>query len=883
MAYIKSLISLCIAFLFLSFNAFSSHLIGADITYKCTTTPGVFEVTLVVFRDCAGIAICTGGNCSSPCTTGTGDLPDIIFESAQAGCSFAPVPIRLNLVNVRDVAHPAPQCPNTKNQCTNRGCATPGVYAPSAERYEFKGTINLGSSSGLPANCCNVRLSWSVCCRNPLNNAQSGNFYTDAIINRCLVVSPCNSSPVFTNDPKLNICGGENFIFNNGAHDPDGDSLSYSFSPALQAFGIPLTYNAPYSPNRPMPWTGAPDASFPAGISCNPKTGDIMFTPTNSSDVDWTGAMAIEVKQWETINGIPTIIGITRRDIQLTLLGAFKCPPNNVPNLKILSSNTNNLDKSMVNWEVYAGQQLCFTIIAKDTDFRLPTLSDTTFLSWNNQLAAYGATFLPTYDTTKRRMPAPPLGNGMGPREDSYQFCWTPDSLMARPHPYFFSVKANDLRCTIAGNVSQGFLVKVYQAPNVSISKTKKTCNTYELGYMVQSPNAIPILPTWEIAKEPFDYTFANGKDSLSYHVSNPNFSFTKPGKYLLKLTLRTASLVNMKTMYDTITVDTILRPIPPTVSAMPTNLACPTGNNGKISMTVVTQQGPLLFSLNNTSYRASQLFDSLPASNYTVYIKDTANCVYTRYASLSAPLPIKSIVYTSSATCYGRNDGRIEVIITRGRSPFTFSIDSIRYQSNNFFDSLLAGNYRIYVKDSASCVTVFDTLASIYEPSKIAVRAITGSSSVALGSTHTYLITPQPDYSTLWGTHFGAMLSSNVNKSAITIKWDTAGTGMVYAVVYSDTTCGDTASLSINIGPNSLNEIAKQWGLAMHPNPTRDVVNITVKQLPENASIRITDIHGRILLSVPLQYQQQIDMNPWPQGTYFINIGEWNGKLMKW
>ncbi|MES2560548.1 MAG: hypothetical protein V4590_12460, partial [Bacteroidota bacterium] len=297
----------------------ASHVVGSDITYKCTSTPGVFEITLVFYRACDGIALNQSANftgclsCSTACTT------SLQLFGADPSCSSTNFgTVTLSLDNVRDV-NPNPDCPNAKNTCNNLGCYTgdPGSYTPAVERYEFKGFANIGPTSGIPASCCNVRFSFNVNARNGTINTGSANqnFYMDAVVNRCLSVAPCNSSPTLENDPFAVMCGGENYIFNNGAVDPDLDSLSYSFAPALIGFNTSATYNPPFAFDRPMPWSGAATAEFPGGIRCDPLTGDISFTPGNAGGQNFTGVMAIEVKQWKTIGGVPTVIGVTRRDI----------------------------------------------------------------------------------------------------------------------------------------------------------------------------------------------------------------------------------------------------------------------------------------------------------------------------------------------------------------------------------------------------------------------------------------------------------------------------------------------------------------------------------------------------------------------------------------
>jgi hypothetical protein len=547
-------------------NANASHVVGSDITYKCTSTPGVFEVTLVFYRDCNGITLsqsagfggCDG--CNLPCSTTT----SVVLGGADPSCAASVFStVTLNLVSVRDV-NINPECPDSKNICNNLGCYTgpQGTLTPGIERYEFKGLINIGPTSGIPASCCNVRISFSVNARNgTINTGSAGqNFYMDAIINRCLSVSPCNSSPTLDNDPFAVMCGGENYVFNNGAIDPDLDSLSFSFVPALQGFGSSVTYNAPWSPTTPMPWTGSAGGQFPAGIHCDPLTGDIMFTPQNASGNDFTGVMAIEVKQWKTINGVPTVIGVTRRDIQMVVLA--NCTPNNVPKFATEPSASTSANVPKFQWEVCAGEQLCFTIIAKDTDFLPPLISDTTYLRWNQALAPLGATFVPTYIPTDRKKPAP-LG---GPREDKYQFCWTPTDAMGSDNPYYFTVTAKDSRCPRPGSITRAFSIKVKPRANVSIVKNDLKCGKWQVTYTNNNANNKypPTSTIWQISKVPGDYSMSQNPYIFTSQTT-PVLNFTEGGKYLVMLQAFSPGPAGgdpcMRVFYDTIKVDTLVKP----------------------------------------------------------------------------------------------------------------------------------------------------------------------------------------------------------------------------------------------------------------------------------------------------------------------------------
>jgi len=406
-------------------------MVGSDISYSCTNTPGIWHIKLAIYRDCSGIPLgtCTGA-CGSTCSY------TINWASTDSGYNYSGS-FAVNLTSVSDI-NPNPSCPTAKSICTNMGCEIAGAFTPGVEKYVFEGDVDLGASV-LPSTCCNVRIYYSECCRNGIitTGAAGQNFYIEALINRCSAANnPCNSSPEFSNDPFVILCGGQAFVYNNGAIDPDHDSITYAFAPALTGPGSSVTYNPPYSFDAPMPYGSPKNGPFPLGIRCDAHSGDIMFTPSYGSSSSFIGVMAVEIKQWRTINGVITNIGTTRRDVQMWLIS---CPPNHPPTIM---TNPSNGIQPILSWQVCAGQQLCFNVIGKDTDFlpyNSPPISDTTYVSWNAALASKGATFLPTYNTNTR------VTNG--PREDTYQFCWTPSDADVSSIPYYFTATTRDSHC----------------------------------------------------------------------------------------------------------------------------------------------------------------------------------------------------------------------------------------------------------------------------------------------------------------------------------------------------------------------------------------------------------------------------------------------------
>jgi hypothetical protein len=615
------------------------------------------------------------------------------IKGVDASCSAQTFgTITLNLVSVRD-ANLRPQCPAAKNNCTNMGCVTSGTYTPGVERYEFKGTANIGPTSGIPASCCNVRFAYSVASRSN-NNTGSGNqiFYIDATINRCLSVSPCNSSPEFKNDPIGTICGNENIIYNQGAFDADDDSLSFSFVPALQDFGSPVTYTAPFAYNKPMPWVGNATDLFPAGIHCDSTNGDIMFTSFSGGGL-FTGVVAVEAKQLKKVNGVYQVIGTTRRDIQMVVRG--DCTPNNPPQIRTTPYDT-DFRTPKTNWEVCGGNQLCFTITAKDTDAFPAAGRDSTFLSWDSTLEPYGATFQPTYNAATR--------STNGPANDSYEFCWTPSTSMARNAPYIFTVGAMDSKCPNPGKIRRAFSVKVTKQADISIVKTNQQCGRWKIGY-IKNDSQVFASTYIQISKQPSDYQFNAGAISYTNTQSTPDIYFKQPGKYLIKVTVLVGSC--SKAFYDTLTIDPLL-----SVSTKDTTV-CP-GAAVNLSATVANSSGTVQYNWFNTisdsltaplNPNAAQPGLSVTASGYrwyTIQAKDQTGCAVYDSALVSS-LTISQVI-VSNQTCPGAINGSVQLLVKGGTKPYRFSQDSVLFDTASSYTNLQPGVYKIHVTDSNKC-----------------------------------------------------------------------------------------------------------------------------------------------------------------------------------
>ena len=497
----------------------ASHVAGADISYQCTGTAGVYNITLKVYRDCSEAQLCA--NCPTALSPNCSMSLNIVGAAgACLGTNYGSQSILVvTSVSGFDIIQ---LCTGSKTICNNCGSRTPGSYTPGIELYTFSGLINLNA---LPASCCMVSVGWGSCCRNTsittLTNPGSVNFFTEAIINRC--ATPCNSAPTFSTDPVVVICSRQDFSYNLGAIDPDGDSLSYGFGASLIASGIAAAFASPFSLNYPFPFLGAPiqiPYNLPMGIHLDPVKGDIRFWPPYS----FIACLVIEVKQWKTISGVPTLVGITRRDLQLY---STNCAVNYSPVLRTYdASATLTSPQPNYAYSVCAGQQLCFNVSAWDN----AGSSDTTDISWNapTNLTSNGATFVKAYNESTR--------STLGPRLDSMRFCWTPPASMAQNLPYYFVVNAKDRAFPLPAHTALSFSILVKRIPLATITKINKGCGTYDFGYSIYNGVAVNNSNTqFQVETAPHSNNY------ITYNGSTvSNHRFTHGGYHKIKLHLTT-------------------------------------------------------------------------------------------------------------------------------------------------------------------------------------------------------------------------------------------------------------------------------------------------------------------------------------------------------
>ena len=524
-----------------AFGAKADHIMGSDITYRCSkTNDSVFTIIINFYRDCRGCYVLgqspkcgTSENCASSSTVPTALALTCSSSSANLGT------VTMTRTTIVDITK------TCKKEISK--CAQPcnGSYPYGIEKHTFEGSIDLRTA--MKNGCCIFRVSTgNICCRSVnITTGPSGGFYTYLEIDACK--KPCNTSPQLTNDPVAILCCNQPYFFNNGAVDTvNYDSLSYSLVNAYSGQGTVSNYTGGYSgkfpikPYFPTGWTDLsksnPNADPPIGIFMDPETGDLIFTPTECGQ---EAIVVMQIDEWrKNSKGVYEHVGLTRRDMHFIVQ---TCPANNPPKI------TNKVFK----YSVCAGTQICFDITTEDKPFVPPPPAktpapDTVNLTWNRGIP--GATF-----TIKNQKAREKVGT----------FCWTPKKNQASDLPYTFTATAIDDACPKNALTTRSFSIIVKP-----IAETKRILDTLICGkYTVESQLfggfKLPASYFWEVSdsiNQPLNknYYFFKSNNGTKSNKSKDTIQFRKGGKYIIHHQIN--NIVNCPSDYfDTLVVPPLL------------------------------------------------------------------------------------------------------------------------------------------------------------------------------------------------------------------------------------------------------------------------------------------------------------------------------------
>ena len=434
----------------------ASHNAGGALTYTHLSGNN-YRFHAIYYRDCQGIPAPGSMN--------------LVISSVSCNVNqiytMIPLPgtgIEINL-----------PCMGVSTDCT-------GGTAPGMQKWEYEVDV------ALPGQCPDWLFYFTDCCRNvaitTAQNPGSETLYVEAHLNN---YNGENSSPQFTNDPLIFACMNQDFHYNNGMFDADGDSLVYNLICARSAPNTCVFYYPPHSAQQPF--LSAPP------ITLDYFTGDYFMHPTAQE----VGLVVYEVSDYR--NG--ELMGSVMRDVMMYTIPCSNQNP--------AATHMNGTAQQIAY--VFPNDTICFDIFSDDTD-----VLDSLTMTWNQVIPA--ATF-----------------STAGAPHPTGTFCWIPSLNDVRSNPYMFTSMIRDNFCPLNNAGVYSYYIYVTLDSSLVYLDTKDFINNSSFSIYPNPSNGIFIVQSIQQFSQMTIY------NSLGECVLKKNFENTidlseqPAGVYFVELT----------------------------------------------------------------------------------------------------------------------------------------------------------------------------------------------------------------------------------------------------------------------------------------------------------------------------------------------------------
>jgi gliding motility-associated-like protein len=745
---------LCGLFVLAGNSSFATHSAGSDISYRCLGGL-LYEIEVTFYRDCGGVG--EPSNITINCRSVNGNHNLTLTAMKMPGFG--------NEITV--------PCTGMPTNC-NGGSGT-GI-----RQWKYSAQVLL------PSPQPDWIFSYSICCRNcsitTISNpcAATSVLYVEATLNN--LDGYCNNSPVFTNIPVAYVCLGQNYNYNHGVTDADGDSLVYTLITPKTTALTDVTFIPPYSAASPVA------SSTP--FILDPVNGDLNFTPSQIQ----IGILALNVSEFR--NG--ELIGSVTRDMQV-----YISPCSNT--LPELSGINGSSDYTI---DACPGSPVCFTVNSSDIDS-----SQTVTISSNEGIPDAVYT----------------ISNGNRP---SLDFCWTP-SYADAGKIRTFTVTVRDNACPVNGLQVFAYHVRVYN--KVKISSFPSNCNSNTGSVSVLNPlpgsqylwsngatgTTISQLPpagysviitqpagctmTDTVAVNESDLILINsGSDQTCANTCTGGIILqpdggTEPYQYNWQNGGNASQLSGLCAGDYSVTVTDVNGCVADSsfiISSMsPVNLQF------QIRNTVCDKKGFIqaIVSGNSVPYQylwsngqTTSLIDELVPGIYMLTVTDSAGCDATGTAEVISIVDTLNIISViQGISCPGSEDGSVSLNISGGTLPYEYNwSDGANTPS---ISDLSPGNFSVTITDSNGCTGSTSVIISDLNPFSLNASVTQADCRPGSGAIHPDMTGGTPPYTFLWNNGITLPGIENLNP------------GIYSVTVTDDKGCQFTDSVNLS-GINTFN-----------------------------------------------------------------------------
>lgn len=289
-------------------------------------------------------------------------------------------------------------------------------------------------------------------------------------------------------------------------------------------------------------------------------------------------------------------------------------------------------------------------------------------------------------------------------------------------------------------------------------------------------------------------------------------------------------------------------------------DVSCHGAQDGSIDISAAGGVGHFSYSLDNVTYQSSGLFANLRGASYTVYARDSNNCVVAQIANVSEPATLSVDHVVSNVSCAGGNNGSVALSISGGTSPYVYAWSN--NTSGAGISNLSAGTYSVRVVDNHGCVSQ-DTAVVTQPASPLIVNGVV-TDATASGHDGSVVLTVTggvSPYAYSWS-------NGDVTKDIANIN------GGNYTVNVTDANGCISSGIFAVGGPLGIASVTGDaLSVTLYPNPARETATIEVKNAVIN-TIRVIDMTGAtVSVAEPKRSSVQLDCSSWAAGIYVVQM----------
>jgi gliding motility-associated-like protein len=188
----------------------------------------------------------------------------------------------------------------------------------------------------------------------------------------------------------------------------------------------------------------------------------------------------------------------------------------------------------------------------------------------------------------------------------------------------------------------------------------------------------------------PYTYSWSNG-------ASVQDLNALSQGVYLVIVT-------DANGCSETATF-TVAGPNPIILNANVTDVSCNGNNDGSIDLSPNAGVAPYSFAWSNGA--TTEDVAGLAPGAYAVTVTDANGCSTTENYNIQEPLPLVINQVATGVTCFGADDGTIDVNVTGGSLPYTYTWSN--GANTEDISNLAGGTYQLIVTDNRGCTVTQD------------------------------------------------------------------------------------------------------------------------------------------------------------------------------